>query len=184
MASRAGKAGRAPVEVSGRAGVRRIEDRVIATLPASASDRLPSRGQVAVRGRVCGVDVDLVLEPDGRKGHWIALDDVATAGLADGDSLDFTLTVAEEWPEPQAPDDLVAALDGESTAARTWQDITPMARWEWVRWIDATKNPQTRDRRVEVSVDKLRKGNRRPCCFDLSSCTDPEVSRSGKLIEP
>ena len=58
-----------------------------------------------------------------------------------------------------------------------------MARWEWVRWVGATKNPQTRERRVEVSIDKLRNGKRRPCCFDLSSCTDPELSKSGKLID-
>ena len=36
-------------------------------------------------------------------------------------------------------------------------------------------------RRVEVSIDKLRGGKRRPCCFDLSSCTDPELARSGRL---
>ena len=56
-----------------------------------------------------------------------------------------------------------------------------MARWEWVRWVGATRNPDTRARRVEVSIDKLRGGKRRPCCFDLSSCTDPELARSGRL---
>ena len=53
-----------------------------------------------------------------------------------------------------------------------------------MRWVGATKSPQTRQKRVGVSIDKLRKGSRRPCCFDLSSCTDPELSRSGKLVEP
>jgi hypothetical protein len=58
-----------------------------------------------------------------------------------------------------------------------------MARWEWVRWIGATRSEDTRARRVEVSIDKLRTGSRRPCCFDLASCTDPELARSGKLRE-
>ena len=58
-----------------------------------------------------------------------------------------------------------------------------MARWEWVRWVSATGNPATRQRRVEVSVSKLTSGKRRPCCFDLSSCTDPDLSRNGKLVE-
>ena len=35
-----------------------------------------------------------------------------------------------------------------------------------------------------AEIDKLRGGKRRPCCFDLSSCTDPELARSGKLIAP
>ena len=59
-----------------------------------------------------------------------------------------------------------------------------MARWEWVRWVNATKNPDTRGRRVEVSISKMESGKRRPCCFDLSSCTDPDLSKSGKLLEP
>jgi len=35
---------------------------------------------------------------------------------------------------------------------------------------------------VAVTVSKMRSGKRRPCCFDLASCTDPELSRSGKLV--
>lgn len=49
------------------------------------------------------------------------------------------------------------------------------------RWIGATKNPDTRQRRVEVAISKLHDGKRRPCCFDLSSFTDPDVAKSGKL---
>jgi hypothetical protein len=64
-----------------------------------------------------------------------------------------------------------------------WKDITPMARWEWVRWINATKNPDTRKRRVEVGISKLRSGKRRPCCFDLAACTDPDLSKNGKLVD-
>ena len=53
-----------------------------------------------------------------------------------------------------------------------------------MRWVQATRSPGTRQRRVEVSIDKLDHGKRRPCCFDLSSCTDPELARSGKLRDP
>jgi hypothetical protein len=58
-----------------------------------------------------------------------------------------------------------------------WKDITPMARWEWVRWANATANPATRQRRVEVSISKMSGGKRRPC-------TDPAVSNNGKLRSP
>jgi hypothetical protein len=63
-----------------------------------------------------------------------------------------------------------------------WKAITPMARWEWVRWVNATNNPDTRKRRIEVTISKMTSGKRRPCCFDLASCTDPELSKSGKLV--
>jgi uncharacterized protein YdeI (YjbR/CyaY-like superfamily) len=93
------------------------------------------------------------------------------------------VTPAEEWPEPRVPPDLKAALsDAEQPVRDLWKAITPMARWEWVRWINATKNPATRKRRVEVSISKMSSKKRRPCCFNLSACTDPELSKSGKLV--
>lgn len=167
------------------AQVHQIADRLIVPLPDTASQELPSRGQVAVEAELNGHAFQTVLEPDGRKGHWIALEEslVHALGLADGQDVEGQLTPATAWPEPEVPEDLQSALDGAPDLAETWADITPMARWEWVRWVGATANPATRARRVEVSIDKLRHGKRRPCCFDLSSCTDPELSKSGKLIE-
>lgn len=126
-----------------------------------------------------------VLEPDGRRGHWLAIDEDLCRELELEDDATVTLEIepSSHWPEPDVPSDFRAALDDAPDIAATWQSITPMARWEWVRWINATKNPVTRDRRVDVGVSKLRSGKRRPCCFDLASCTDPELSKSGKLIE-
>ncbi len=169
-----------------RAEVSSIDDTSLIRLPESASEQLPSRGQVAVHATLAGHPFDTVLEPDGRRGHWIR---VASAGeqgsvLDDGDLADLTMQVAPQWPEPDVPTDLGAALTGAPRTIRErWDDITPMARWEWVRWVQATKNPQTRQRRVEVTISKLNDGKRRPCCFDLSACTDPALARSGKLRE-
>lgn len=165
--------------------VQQIGERLVVRLPASASGELPSRGQVAVEARVEGHDWATVVEPDGRRGHWLAVDAElqAVLSLQDGDRVQVELEPAATWPEPELPADLDAALADAPDIADSWADITPMARWEWVRWIGATKNADTRERRIEVSVDKLRKGSRRPCCFDLSSCTDPELARSGRLIE-
>jgi uncharacterized protein YdeI (YjbR/CyaY-like superfamily) len=80
------------------------------------------------------------------------------------------------------PPDLAAALRLAPQQIRDmWNGITPMARWEWVRWVNATASPVTRERRVEVSISKMNNGKRRPCCFDLSACTDPALSKNGKL---
>ncbi|MFT4201744.1 YdeI/OmpD-associated family protein [Gordonia sp. (in: high G+C Gram-positive bacteria)] len=168
-----------PVEFTGR--VSAIGERLVVRLPAEASAALPSRGQVAATVTVAGHTADTVVEPDGRRGHWLPADGLA--GLGEGDDAAIRVVPTKEWPEPVRPDDFAAALAGAPDIADLWEAITPMARWEWVRWINATKNPQTRQRRIEVAVDKLRNGKRRPCCFDLSSCTDPEVATSGKLIE-
>ena len=83
------------------------------------------------------------------------------------------------------PADLKKALSQAPQKIRDlWAAITPMARWEWVRWVNATKNPDTRKRRVEVSISKMNSGKRRPCCFNLAACTDPDLSKNGKLVGP
>lgn len=164
-----------------------IDDTSLVRLPDAASDRLPSRGQVAVHATIDGHLFETVVEPDGRRGHWVRVDRhlQQAAGVGPGDTAEMTLEVAPDWPEPDVPDDLAAALGAAPTSIReVWEDITPMARWEWVRWVRATGNPTTRQRRVEVSISKLAGGKRRPCCFDLSSCTEPELARGGQLRDP
>jgi hypothetical protein len=173
--------------ISFAAEVSTIEDTTLVRLPKGASERLPSRGQVAAHALLAGHEFRTVVEPDGRRGHWIRVDEalLVAAGLRPGDIAQVTLQVVSDWPEPDVPDDLAAALAEAPARIRdVWQDITPMARWEWVRWVRATRNPETRQRRVEVSISKMDGGKRRPCCFDLASCTDPDLARSGKLPDP
>ena len=167
------------------AQVQRTGGSTIVRLPDEASAKLPSRGQVAVEGIVNGNVFQAVLEPDGRRGHWLKVDEKLRQALAvgDGDTMAITVEPAEDWPEPDVPGDLQSALADAPDIVDVWSGITPMARWEWVRWINATKNPQTRERRVEVGISKLRSGKRRPCCFDLASCTDPDLSKNGVLAD-
>ena len=156
-------------------------------LPETASKNLPSRGQVAVRGTINGAGFQTVLEPDGNSGHWMRVDDTLqlAAGISTGDTAELGIEVTRDWPEPGVPPDLAAALAAAPRKIQDlWNQITPMARWEWVRWVNATKNPDTRRRRVDVSISKMTSGKRRPCCFNLSACTDPDLSKNGRLLEP
>ena len=157
----------------------------ILRLPADASAKLPSRGQVAVTGVVNGHAFQAVLEPDGRRGHWLKVGEELRQALAasDGDTVSLTVEPAKDWPEPDIPHDFLAALADAPDISEAWQGITPMARWEWVRWINATRNFQTRERRIGVAVSKLRSGKRRPCCFDLAARTDPHLPKNGQPIE-
>ena len=163
-----------------------IDKLTILRLPEKASEKLPSRGQVAVQGTINGHEFQTVLEPDGRSGHWMRVDEKLqqTAGISGGDTATLEIAPTKDWPEPSVPQDFEAALEtGPQKIQDLWNDITPMARWEWVRWVNATKNPDTRRRRVEVSMSKMNSGKRRPCCFDLASCTDPHLSKNGRLTE-
>ncbi len=163
-----------------------LDESTILRLPDEASKQLPSRGQVAVRGTINGQEFQTVLEPDGSSGHWMTVDGTlqrgARIGVGDTATLEFEPT--EEWPEPTVPPDFEMALAAAPQEIQDlWNAITPMARWEWVRWVNATKNPDTRKRRVEVSISKMNSGKRRPCCFNLASCTDPYLSKNGRLLD-
>ncbi len=164
-----------------------IDQSVILRLPESASQELRSRGQVAVQGTLNGHRFQTVLEPDGRFGHWMRIDPKLqrTAALSAGDCARLEVESLGDWPEPDVPRDLATAVAAAPQKVQNlWMGITPMARWEWVRWVNATQNPETRKRRVDVTISKMRSGKRRPCCFNLAACTDPSLSRNGKLIEP
>lgn len=173
-----------PTAIEFSATLEVINERTILRLPAEASAELPSRGQVAAQGTAGGVDFTTVVEPDGMRGHWINVINELSAALNAkvDDEVDVSLTPTNEWPETSIPDDFGAALEDAPELTEVWASLTPMARWEWVRWIQATKNAETRARRVEVAISKLESGKRRPCCFDLASCTDPELAKSGKLL--
>lgn len=161
-----------------------IDRWTILRLPAEASRKLPSRGQVAVQGTFNGHKFQTVLEPDGSSGHWMKVDGKLqrTAGIGAGDIATLQIST-KNWPEPKVPRDLETALAAAPQKIQDlWKDITAMARWEWVRWVNATRNPDTRKRRVEVTISKMKSGKRRPCCFDLAACTDPDLSRNGRLL--
>jgi len=66
--------------------------------------------------------------------------------------------------EPKVPPDLRKILSTAKTKAQ-WSDLTPIARRDFVGWIESAKHPETRKRRIERIPDMLAKGKRRPCCY-------------------
>jgi len=67
--------------------------------------------------------------------------------------------------EPRAPADLREVLATAPTANAQWMNLTPVARRDFISWIDSAKQPETRRRRVESLPSRLAAGRRRPCCF-------------------
>jgi hypothetical protein len=163
-----------------------IGDWTIIKLPESASAKLPSRGMALIEGTINGFRSKIVLEPDGKGSHWFRLDSALrkATGIDADDKVTLVIEPSKEWPEPDVPVDLNEALTSDKQANALWMKITPMARWDWLRWIRATNNRETRSHRIEVAMSKLRSGERRPCCFNRNQCTEPEVSKSGILIDP
>jgi hypothetical protein len=160
----------------------KIGEWTILKLPQGESAKLSSRGQVMSHVSVNGKTSQAVLEPDGRGGHWFRV--IANMQADAGDKVKVEIEPTKEWPEPELPKDFEKALADVPEIQAFFKKITPMAKWEWVRWINATNVQSTRQKRIEVSIDKLKKGMRRPCCFNRAACTQPEVSKNAMLLDP
>lgn len=178
---------KAPVTINFETTLYMLKDWVILSVPESESEMLPSRGQISITGAINGQAFEAVLEPDGRWSHWLRVSDKLqkAAGIAAGDTVQVEMTTSSTWPEPVIPKDFADALKtAPQKVKEKWQDITPMARWEWIRWMNATLSQETRAVRIEKTVSKLEGKHRRPCCFNLAACTEPYLMKNGRLIEP
>jgi len=63
------------------------------------------------------------------------------------------------------PADLKKAISSDAEAQVTWEDITPLARNEWICWVESAKKPETREKRIRITHENLMAGKRRPCCW-------------------
>jgi uncharacterized protein YdeI (YjbR/CyaY-like superfamily) len=65
----------------------------------------------------------------------------------------------------KVPADLEKVLSTHPPALTAWNDITPLARNEWICLVEDAKQPATRARRIERARSQLTAGQRRPCCW-------------------
>ncbi|MEW6519686.1 MAG: YdeI/OmpD-associated family protein [Thermodesulfobacteriota bacterium] len=63
------------------------------------------------------------------------------------------------------PEDLRNILTADSAALALWEDITPLARNEWICWVLDARKADTRRNRIERVRTELKEGKRRPCCW-------------------
>ncbi len=67
------------------------------------------------------------------------------------------------------PEDLQKAILATPKVLALWEDITPLARNEWICWVISGKKAETRDNRIQKGLSKMKGGMRRPCCW--AGCT-------------
>ena len=63
------------------------------------------------------------------------------------------------------PDDLREMLLAHAAVLAAWVDITPLARNEFICWVEDAKQAKTRERRIRRTKEELEEGKRRPCCW-------------------
>jgi hypothetical protein len=137
------------------------------TLPKNASAKLPSRGKTMIEGTVNAFPFRAPLEPDGKGSHRLRVNKTMHrgAGVDATDTVTVEISRAGEEPEMRVPADLREALAADPASQEGWEDITPLARRDWIFSITSAKQPETRQRRIEKACDMLASGKRRLCCF-------------------
>lgn len=63
------------------------------------------------------------------------------------------------------PADLKDAIVATPKVMALWEDITPLARNEWICWVISAKKEETRGIRIKKAISKMSGGMRRPCCW-------------------
>jgi len=76
------------------------------------------------------------------------------------------------------PADLRAAILAVPKVHALWDDITPLARNEWICWVISGKRAETRSVRIDKAISKMKGGMRRPCCW--MGC----IHRANKALSP
>ena len=59
----------------------------------------------------------------------------------------------------ELPIDLRTALVDNPTALDAWKDITPLARNEFICWVEDAKQEKTRERRIRRTQEELKGGS-------------------------
>ncbi len=78
----------------------------------------------------------------------------------------------------EVPADLRKALTSDPKAFAAWEDLTPLARNEWICWVTFVKKDETRKEHIKRTTSELKEGMRRPCCW--LGC----IHRKDKPISP
>ncbi len=139
-------------------------------LPKAASAKLRTRNAITVEGMLNGQAFRATLEPDGQRSHWLKVNkklrEAAKATVGKDVALEIAPSAIEL--ESRVPTDLRKALSAAPKAKALWDEITPIARRDWVAWVTSAKLAETRARRVGNACQMLAGGKRRICCFDRS----------------
>jgi len=82
-----------------------------------------------------------------------------------------------------AGDDLRSAIQSDPDVLALWQGLTPLGRNEFICWVEDARQPATRQRRIQRTIEEMQEGKKRPCCW--AGCihrTDKAPSRWQQVV--
>lgn len=77
----------------------------------------------------------------------------------------------------EVPDDLKATLASNADLVKLWNDLTPLARNEWICWVTIVKKAETRTEHIDRLAAEILEGKRRPCCWPGCPHRNPKAKK-------
>ena len=154
-----------PAVVRFKAALVRVGSAVSLEIPKAAGAQLS--GMSRLEGIINGHPFRARLEAAAAGGYALRVNQAMLKGAKAKPGDTVQLAVLGPEPDPVAPADLQRAFASDRAAEAFWDDLTVECRRDYLRWIDATENPETRARRIRRTVEQLSEGKRRPCCVNF-----------------
>ena len=144
-----------------------LNDKNILILPKNISTKLSSQGKSLIEGTANNFPFRASLKTNKNGDYSLEINKTTSAVLSKStlNTVTVEITGIGEEKEPRVPTDFSKALASNPIAKKLWEDITPIARRDWIFWIITAKKPETRKKRIFVACSKLSGGMRRVCCF-------------------
>ena len=141
-------------------------DKVLLEVPTNISQKLVGMEKVEGMINCQPFRADITLQPNGN--YWLCVNIVMLCGSGVSVGEVASLAILGPEPKPIPADDLRHKFDESPAAAAVWDELTQLGKRDWLRWIDDTKNPSTRARRITRTIDQLAQGKRRTCCVNVN----------------
>lgn len=127
-------------------------------LPVDASQKLGHRGRVPIAGTLNSFPIHTSIFPSDDGGHFMMVSPEIqkVAGVKAGDHVKVVLDLASRPRTVDVPNDLAKALDRVAAAREAFERLAYSHQREYVDWIEEAKRPETRARRIEKTVERLR----------------------------
>jgi hypothetical protein len=147
-----------------RALIRRDEGSEVCAIdiPFDVEKTYGARGRVPVRGTLNGAPFRSSLFRMGGDCHFMVVNRQMreSAGVSGGETVPVTM---ERDTEPRVitpPEEFARALKGNKEAQSTWDKLSYTHQREHVEHIESAKKPETRQRRIEKSIQLLASGKK------------------------
>jgi hypothetical protein len=129
-------------------------------IPANVATQLGLRGMPKIQAVIAGTPYRGSLMPrgDGTYCLGVAKSIQEAAGVGLGDTIEVLIELDTEPRTVEVPPDLVSVLAKHQKAASAWEKLSYTNRKEIARALEDAKKPETRKRRLDAAITKLKSG--------------------------